>query len=140
MRCAPGSCGLAGAAATLTILISLVASNATRRESGREATVSSPIGRLDSFRPPVREDQVLSALGNPTHVEARARGTLWTYEHPFSGITQLQVRLGERGRATAIAFTSARSAPSLLTPIFGSRCSGWGASHATVWCFLPQAQ
>jgi hypothetical protein len=88
------------------------------------------------------KDRLRSVLGDPTQVEIRGKGSLWTYEGPFPNVARLQIRFGEDGRVVAVGLSPLAGAPSLgaqLDRDYGSRCTGWARSDQTVWCFDPRS-
>jgi hypothetical protein len=132
------------AAVAVLLLVAVAVAFIAARHDGDSAPVefTSATELLERFRRPVTDHEVRWLLGDPTLVEPRLVGTLWTYERPFGDLARLQVRIGERRRVAAVGFSFISGAPSLgaqLERDFGSRCSGWAATDETVWCFEPAA-
>jgi hypothetical protein len=129
------------ATAAMILLVAAVVFVASRPQGGPQpAEVRSAPELLDTFELATTEAQMRSLLGDPTHVEARGAGALWTYDRPRDGLTHMQLRFGERRRLLAVGFTFSDGAPSLgaeLDRDFGSRCKGWATNDQTVWCFEP---
>jgi hypothetical protein len=104
--------------------------------------VMSATELLERLQRPVAEAQLRSILGDPTQVEVRGSGSLWTYERPLANVTRLQFRFGAHGRVVAVGLSDTGGAPSLgaqLERDYGSRCKGWARNDETVWCFDPSA-